>query len=140
LVHNYVETSIEIFRSYDLARDAATTFCRPENPYTHDFLKLKEMIGREMQQRTIRAFHYRRLTDGEVASLKRGGIHLSTPATLRRRLDEMVAVGGLAREAAARLYAESPFHKQLESRSGKFWMVSHPTAVDDGGAKPLLKH
>lgn len=94
-----------------------------------------------MQQRTIRAFHYTRLTDGEVASLKRDGIHLSTPATLQRRLDDIVADGGLTRDLADQLYAHSPFHgDQLEARSGKFWMTSHPIAVDDGGVKPLMKH
>ena len=29
---------------------------------------------------------------------------------------------------------------RLESRSRKFWMVSHPHAIDDGGVEPLMAH
>jgi hypothetical protein len=94
-----------------------------------------------MEQRTIRAFHYTRLTDGEVATLKRDGIHVSTPATLQRRLDDIVAAGGLPRDATDHLNATSPFHSdQLEARSGKFWMTSHPIAGDDHGVTPLMRH
>lgn len=94
-----------------------------------------------MQQRTIRAFHYTCLTDGEVSALMRDGIHLSTPETLRRRLDEVVSAGGLPRDVADRLYAESPFHSdQRKARADKFWMTSHPTPVDNRGVEPLMKH
>jgi hypothetical protein len=32
-----------------------------------------------------------------------------------------------------------PFHSdQLEGRKGKFWMTSHPTAIDDTGVVPLM--
>jgi hypothetical protein len=141
LFRNYLETDRQIFLSYDLGRGHARPTLRPENPYTFDFLHLQEVIGREMQQRTIRAFHYARLTDGEVTNLKRDGIHLSTPATLQRRLDDLVSAGGLTRDLADQLYAGSPFNSdQLKARSGKFWMTSHPVAVDDGGVKYLLKY
>jgi hypothetical protein len=141
LVRDYLETDHQIFLSHDLSRGHVRSILRPENPYGCGFFDLQEAIGREMQQRTIRAFHYTRLTDGEVVILKRDGIHLSTPATLQRRLDDIVAACGLTRDVADQLYAKSPFHSdQLEARSRKFWMTSHPTAVDDGGVKPLMKH
>jgi hypothetical protein len=73
--------------------------------------------------------------------LRDEGIHLSTPATLRARLDSQVASGALGAELADALYAQSPFHSdQLEARSGKFWLVSHPGAIDDGGVEPLMAH
>ena len=140
LICDYVKTEVEISRSHDLKRGAERPLLRPANPHAHGFHNLEETIGREMQQRTIRAFHYTRLTDVEVAALKRVGIHLSTLSTLQRRFDDIVAAGALTRETAARLYAESPFHKQLDIRSGKFWMTSHPIAVDDSGVEPLMKH
>lgn len=52
-----------------------------------------------------------------------------------------MSAGSLTRDIAKALYAQSPFHSgQLKSRSDKFWMVSHPIAVDDGGVVPLMKH
>lgn len=142
LIRDYLETDRQIFLSHDLYRGPVRSILRPKNPYVFGFYDLLETIGREMQQRTMRAFHYTRLTDGEVTMLKRDGIHLSTPATLQRRLDDVVAACGLTRDVANQLYAKSPFQndQQLEARSRKFWMTSHPTAVDDGGVKPLMKH
>jgi len=141
LVRDYLETDRQIFLSHDLGRGPVRSILRPENPRASRFNALRETIGREMQQRTIRAFHYTRLTDDEVATLLRDGIHLSTPASLQRRLDDIVAAGGVNGNFADWLYAESPFHSdQLEARSGKFWMTFHPIAVDDSGVKPLMKH
>jgi hypothetical protein len=141
LVRDYLGTDRHRFLSHDLGRGPVRSILRPENPHASRFNAFRETIGREMQQRTIRAFHYTRLTDDEVATLLGDGIHLSTPASLQRRLDDVVAAGGVAGDFADRLYAESPFHSdQLEVRSGKFWMISHPIAVDDSGVKPLMKH
>ena len=92
-----------------------------------------------MQTRTIRAWHYTRLTDQEAQALKRDGIHVSTPETLTARLEALVTTGHLSRRAAEALYEASPFHgDQRKSREGKFWMISHPQAIDDGGVEPLL--
>ena len=140
LVRNYLEIDHQIFISHDLGRGPGRSILRPENPHASGFYDLQEAIGREMEERTIRAFHYTRPTDSEVETLKHDGVHLSTPVSLQRRLDA-VAVGGPARGVADKLYAESPFHSDpLKARSGKFWMTSHPTAIDDSGVAPLLKH
>lgn len=141
LIRSYLETDRQIFISHDLGRGADRPIVRPENPYAFDFGNLQEAIGREMQRRVIRAFHYTRLTDGEVATLNSDGIHLSTPATLQRRLGDIVGTGDLTRVVADQLYAESPFHSdQLESRSDKFWVTSHPVAIDNSGVRPLMRH
>lgn len=93
-----------------------------------------------MSQRTIRAFHYTRLTENEAMVLRQEGIHLSTPLSLLRRISEVVAAGGLSGATAELLYARSPFQSdQLEARLGKFWMTSHPVVVTDSGVEPLLK-
>lgn len=99
------------------------------------------MVGKLMQTRVIRAFHYTRMTDAEIAILRRQGIYLSTPETLRTRLDALVATGSLSLEASAVLYDASTFHSdQLASRSHKFWMISHPLAINDSGVEPLMSH
>ncbi|MDW9652901.1 hypothetical protein GOA97_00055 [Sinorhizobium meliloti] len=140
VIRDYLHTDHQIFLSHDLGRGARRSILRPENPYADDFYALKDAIGREMEMRAIRAFHYTRLTDDEIANLTRNGLHLSTPETLRDRLDAVVTAGGLTQDLAEKLYVASPFRSdQLEARSGKFWMASHPTAIDDSGIAPLLE-
>jgi hypothetical protein len=141
LVRNYLRTEDQIFLSHDHRGGSERSIRRPENPYSGAFLALQELIAYRMQSRRIRAWHYTRLTASEVDGLRREGIHLSTPTTLRARLDVLVASSQLNAQQADALYAASPFHSnQLESRSNKFWLVSHPQAVDDGGVKPLMAH
>jgi hypothetical protein len=141
LVRSYMSTEHRIFVSHDLGRGPEKSIIRPENPFSSAFLALKEAIGERIRSRTIRAWHYTRLTTAEVEILRTDGIHLSTPATLRARLDLQAAAGALSAQIADALHAASPFHSdQLQARLGKFWMVSHPLAPDDGGVKPLMAH
>ena len=141
LVRNYMTTDDWIFLAHDLGRGPERSIIRPENPYASAFLALKEAIGERMRSRKIRAWHYTRLTAAEVEKMQDEGIHLSTPTTLRSRLDLQVASGALSAQLADALYAKSPFHSdQLQARSGKFWLVSHPVAVNDGGVEPLMAH
>jgi hypothetical protein len=139
VVRNYMTNDQRIFLAHDLGRGTENSIMRPENPYAYAFLSLQEATGKLMASRTVRAWHYTRLTAAEVDQLRRDGIHLSTPATLRARLDFLVAGNILGATLADALYAKSPFHSdQFEARSGKFWMVSHPVAVDDHGVVPLM--
>jgi hypothetical protein len=141
LVRNYMTTDDRIFLAHDLGRGPEQSIIRPENPYASAFLALGEAIGEKMRSRTIRAWHYTRLTAEEVEKIRDEGIHLSTPATLRARLDFLVASGAVGAQLADALYGKSPFHSdQLEARSGKFWLVSHPVAVNDSGVEPLMAH
>lgn len=141
LLLRYYETDRRIFLEHDLGRGPGRSILRPDNPDAQKFLWLKEAIGREMNGRTIRAWHYTRLTDAEVEIVLRDGVHLSTPETLQRRLAAVVAAGNLSSELANLLLAKSPFQSsQLETRVNRFWMTSHPTVIDDGGVDPLMKH
>jgi hypothetical protein len=141
LVRSYMMTDQRIFLAHDLGRSPERSVVRPENPYASAFLALKEAIGERMQSRMIRAWHYTRLTAVEVDRLRHEGIQLSTPATLRSRLDLLVASGSLSAQSADALYAGSPFHSdQLKARSNKFCMVSHPVAIHDCGVEPLMAH
>ena len=93
-----------------------------------------------MEKRTIRAWHYTRLTDAEAALLRTDGIYISTLETIRMRLDMQISEGLLSAHAADALYAASPFHEQNDERSNKFWMTSHPLPIDDGGVTLLLEN
>jgi hypothetical protein len=141
LVVDYFARDHAIFLAHELGRGPGRALLRPENEYADAFQALREAIGRAMAVRTLRAWHYTRLTDAEVAGLRRDGVRLSTPQTLQARFAALVAAGELTEAQAQALFAASPFHSdQLDARSGKFWMTSHPVAVDDGGVQPLLAH
>lgn len=141
LIRAYFDTNTDIFLSYDLGRGHPRPAVRPGNPHASNFYRLLEDAGRLMTQRTIRAFHYTRLTDDEVADLSVSGVHLSTPETLLRRFNALVALSILLQAIADSLYAQSPFHSdQHDARTGKFWMTSHPTEPGDSGVAPLMKH
>jgi hypothetical protein len=102
---------------------------------------MQEAIQCHMQSRAIRAWHYTRLTGSEVDELRHKGIDLSTPTTLRQRLDSLIISGQLSQQHADALHSASPFHSdQLESRSNKFFLVSHPQPIDNPGVEPLMAH
>jgi hypothetical protein len=141
LIRNYVVTENCIFVEYDRGRGDRKLMTRPNNPYAAGFLSLKEDLAKLMRERVIRAWHYTRLTEKEVEQMLKEGLHLSTPATLRSRLNSLVQANLLTSDRAETLYAASPFHSnQLDGRSGKFWVVSHPTPVSDSGVERLLAH
>lgn len=113
----------------------------PDNPHASGLMRLKENILMPlMEDRTIRAWHYTRLTEVEVDQLRTGGIYLSTLTSIWNRLAAMVAAGVFSQNIADRLFADSPFQsEQLGSRTNKFWMVSHPFPVDSSGVELLLE-
>ncbi len=112
-----------------------------ENPFAHERQQILEhIIMPAMERYTIRAWHYTRLTDDETKLLQSGGIYTSNLRAIRSRLDAQVATGVISANIADALYGASPFHHQEESRSGKFWMVSHPFSIDDHGVELLLAH
>lgn len=140
LIQDYFETDSAIFLSHDLGRGLGRSPIRPDNPHADAYYSLLDEVNELMLVRTIRAFHYTRLTDQEVEDLHRSGIHLSTPETLRNRLGTLVVSGQLLAADAQVLFTKSPFHsEQRQGRSGKFWMTSHPVSVEDGGVVPLME-
>ncbi|WP_143021692.1 hypothetical protein [Nitrosospira sp. Nsp18] len=95
---------------------------------------------RLMEVRSIRAWHYARMTDAEVELLRENGIYLSTLDSIRARLTTQVAASAFAQDIADWLFTDSPFRsEQLGARSNKFWMISHPTCTEDSGVELLLE-
>lgn len=136
LMRDYLETSRQLSRE----RDASTQLIAyPENPHAGDYLALKERLMSVMESRTIRAWHYTRMTDAEIDGVRQNGVHLSTLETIRARFARQVAAGLITHKVAERLFADSPFQgSQHAARNGKFWMVSNPTAPTSGAVEPLL--
>lgn len=114
----------------------------PSNPYAFAFYQFTERVILPLvSERSIRGWHYTRLTDAEADLLRREGIYPSTLATIRRRLDALVTTGLLSPEQAEELYRGSPFHHpgQTEGRSNKFWMTAFPLPVSYHGIVPFLE-
>lgn len=111
----------------------------PTNPFAGPYADLTDLVAAAMAGRTVRGWHYTRLTDAEVDRLRKGGVDLSSIAAIRARLDAQVEAGAFTAETADALHAASPFLRgQDRNRSGQFWMVSHPRDVDDPDVTLLL--
>ena len=137
LVRNYITTEQEIFLDHDVLGPNGRY---RSNPHAESYYGLLERMGRKMQSRIIRAWHYTRLTDPEVETLLAAGIRLSTLETTRQRLDAQVAAGQFSDEISNALFEASPFHnsEQFRARTSKFWMTSHPVEIGDDGVTLLL--
>lgn len=137
LIRNYLFTA----RAHYLEREASDhTRPYPLNPFGAEYVDFVDGLAPIMQKRTIRAWHYTRLTDLEVTDLRHGGVYMSDLSTIRRRLDAQVKLGAFSSRTADALFAGSPFQSdQRDSRSNKLWMVSHPLPIDDGGVELLLE-
>lgn len=139
LIRDYTLTENRNF----LEREASDrTSPYPTNPYSEAYLHFADdVIMPMMNARTIRAWHYTRLTDSEVQTFYKDGIHLSDLKTIRQRLDTQVDAGTFPANIADALLAESPFHQdEFGARSGKFWMTSCPVPINSGLVDLLLQN
>jgi hypothetical protein len=143
-----LHANAELVRDYiltdrDISLERETSGLRAiyrSNPHAESYLQFLERLGQRMERVTIRAWHYTRLTDSEVDALRAAGVQLSTLEAMRRRLDAQVAAGQISVEIANALLEASVLHdrQQVASRSNRFWMTSHPLAVEDDGVTLLL--
>jgi hypothetical protein len=136
LIRNYRAESVRL----DREREAQS----PRGPYKENrfgpaLMAFREAMTELMSERTIRAWHFTRLTAGERAIIREAGMQPMTLALIARRLDAAVAAGDLDRDLADQLYAECPFHRQIEgSRENKIWLTAQPYPLDDSGVEELL--
>lgn len=137
LIREYLTTAR---RQYLERRASGHTQPHLINPYGSDYAAFTDGLVPWMETRSIRAWHYTRMTDAEVNGLLRDGVHLSDLVAIRRRLDAQVAAGAFSADIAEVLFAGSPFQSErFGERSNKFWMVSHPHDIEDSGVELLLK-
>lgn len=141
LIRAHADRDNEIFLEYDHGDSPRRALMRPENEHAGAFAALSEQIAALMEERVIRAWHYSRLTDDEIALFLQSGIRVSTPEMLQERINAVVAAGLLAADVAHELVAASPFNSdQRRARTGKFYMVSHPEKISDSGVRGLLAY
>lgn len=137
-LHAYYEEEEKISAS---SANAPRWSPRPPNMLEDRRKELHCELSELLSRRAIRAFHYSRLTDDEVAWIIDKGFEPSTPALLQRRLDARVEAGDLAPAEAEIIFARSPLHSiAYGDRNDLFWVVSAPLAADDDGVECLLKY
>lgn len=121
-------------------REAQTVRGPPElNRFGWSYQSLGERITALMEVRTIRAWHFTRLTDREVAGIVADGMPPMTLAVIRGRLDRAVAEGAIGAATADELYAASPYHRQIDgNRENRTWLAAQPYPIDDSGVVELL--
>lgn len=140
LIRDYTKEENRIFLGYDLGRDP-TLHLRPSNRHWDSNHELEKLLTEKMAERSIRAFHYTRLTESEIQKLLNEGIRLSTQNSLKERLAGQVAEGQFSVEIASQLYDFSPLlNGQEDNRSDMFWLSALPLSVDDRGVERLLSH
>jgi hypothetical protein len=140
LIQAYHATENRLFLDYDYGSKRGRLEPRPMNRHAENYCVLEKDIAECLRDRSIRAFHYSRLICGEVGTLRRDGIHLSTEETFYARLAARAAEGLLTSAEVETIHAASPIHNQRELRAGRFWMTSHPIPPDDTLVSELLGH
>lgn len=108
------------------------------NPYGSEFMAAREELTPIIAQKTVRAFHYTRMTDGEVEALLNEGIQPTSPDFLRRRIDRNVEAGLLAQEQGDVIFGRSPLHTvEYGDRKG-FYATSTPVHPSSGDVDRLV--
>ena len=136
LLRDYALTDRRQFLEREAVSDWTPHATNPYAAARNDFVE--RVVMPAMECRSMRAWHYTRLTDDETSLLRTDGVFTSDLQTIRRRLDAQVSAGVLSAVTADALYAASPFHRQNDSRAGKFWMTSHPVSADNSLVELLL--
>ena len=140
LILAYHRRDAEIFLSHDLATGLDRPSLRPSNEHARPFIRFEEGLIPHLEARTIRGFHYTRLADHEVDSIRRNGIDPSTFESLKGRLEGARAQGLLSEEDCELILAQSPFRDETGRRSDMFWMTSAPYPPEYPGVQPLMQH
>jgi hypothetical protein len=141
LILSFIETARETELERLASPDDAQLRLRRNLYYDRYGVFLRELSA-ILESRTIRGWHYTRLTDIEVDRLRSVGIVLSTMATMRYRLDSLVKAAELTGDAAEELISASPLQNkaQLDGRVDRFWLTARPIPIDDGVVNLLLQH
>lgn len=100
--------------------------------------RLKEDLKKHLLTRTVRAFHYTRITDAEAARMAQGGPRISTVAALRARLDALVSDGDISAGESDTIF-EAGRKTIAPCEPWKFYMIWRPIDPNNGLIRPFLK-
>lgn len=110
------------------------------NPYRADFMAAREELGALMAKRTLRVFHYTRMSDSEIGALSADGIVPTSLEFLKARIARQVEQGLLTRKQGETIFANSPLHHTGYGVRKGFWTTTTPFHPSDSAVKLLVDH
>jgi hypothetical protein len=118
---------------------------RNRNPFADNYNRIRDKLVTLISTKTIRAFHYTRMVDDEVAHVWSNGFFAPSSDTafahLSDRVRRLVETGILSIQEGDRIFSASPLNQpnQLKSRQG-FWMTTIPITPQDHSISLLVNN
>lgn len=139
LIEDYRERDAELEAD---RRSGGMRYITDPNLVADAYIRFREDLGRQFQSRTVRCWHYTRLTGDELAHIRAHGVTPGTIESMESRIARQVATGRLSEADGAALIAASPLQdpEQAQVRIGMFWVTDRPLHPSDLGVQPLLAH
>jgi hypothetical protein len=109
------------------------------NRFVGDYEAAVRELGEIMSTKTLRTFHYTRMTGDEVESVQAEGIVPTSVDSLTKRVDRQVAAGRLTPEQATTIIKRTRLPMDFGVRKG-FWSTTVPLHPDDSAVKLLVEH
>jgi hypothetical protein len=110
------------------------------NPFAPDYMAAVESLGGIMSTKTIRAFHYSRMTDDEIEAVLSEGIVPTSIEYMKQRVDRQVSAGRVTIEQATRIITQRPPQTTDFGVRKGFWSTSSPIHPDDRAVDLLVGH
>jgi hypothetical protein len=110
------------------------------NPFAADYMSAVESLGPIMAAKTVRAFHYSRMTDDEVQAVQAEGIVPTSVDSLKQRVDRQVISGTLTREQGDLIIDRGPLQTAAFGVRHGFWSTSSPIHPDNAAVNLLVDH
>jgi len=116
-------------------------FQKPTNEHYPAYMEARDGLAPILESKSFRAFHYTRMTDGEVERILLAGVRMTSLDLLHERLQSVVDEKLLKLEIAERIYRSSALHSPHEygDRRG-FWTTACPIDVTDTAVDMLVGH
>tara|TARA_R110002020_G_C16315967_1_gene774282 strand:+ start:2948 stop:3748 length:801 start_codon:yes stop_codon:yes gene_type:complete len=113
----------------------------PTNEHYPAYMEARDGLVPILRSQCFRAFHYTRMTDGEIDRILRDGIRMTSLELLRERLENAVSDNLLPRDLAERIHSCSALRSPHEfgERQG-FWTTACPIDVKDSAVEMLVAH
>jgi len=110
----------------------------PKNEHYSDYLNVRDGLTPILERKSIRAFHYSRLTDMEIDHMREEGMVPTSIEFLKQRVDRQIQAGNLTLQQGKVLLECSPLViDDCGVREG-FWMASSPFHPEDHAVNLLV--
>ena len=123
-------------------RSGGMRYILEPNPAAEAHLWLLEELTELFRTRTVRCWHYTRLTDDEIVAIRKDGVVPGSLESMQARIANQVEAGRLSEAEQAAILAASPLQdpEQAHGRLGTFWVTDRALHPTHDSVEPLLTH